>query len=301
MQTRLQPPVTRSVRFRAYLQLSKLRIVALLVFTTLAAMVVAASGAAIPLQTLFATLVGGAFAASGASALNQFIERDLDARMARTKHRPVPSGRIAPTDALLFGLGLLAWSALLLGVLVNWLTAGLALFGAVYYVGFYTLLLKRRTPLNIVIGGGAGAAPVLVGWAAVTGQLSLEPFILFAIVLFWTPPHSWALALYINADYDNADIPMMPVACGAEATRVQIVWYAANLAILTIVPFALGMSGVFYLLGALALGGGLLWQCVQLLRRADAATAWQTYKYSSAYLALLFLSMILDIVLFAPA
>jgi len=298
MQTRLHLPATFDSTLRAYLQLAKLRIVALLLFTTLAAMVVAAKGAALSPLILCATLVGGALAASGASALNQYIERDLDARMARTKHRPVPSGRIAPADALLFGLAALAWAALLLGTLVNWLTAFLALFGAVYYVGIYTLLLKRRTPLNIVIGGGAGAVPVLVGWAAATGQLPLESFVLFAIILFWTPPHSWALALYINADYENADIPMLPVICGAQATHVQIVWYSANLVILTLVPPLLGMSGAFYVACALALGGGLLWHAVKLLHAADSATAWRTYKYSSAYLALLFLSMMLDTTLF---
>jgi len=278
---------------RTYLELAKLRIVLLLLFTTLTAMVIAAGGIpAVPI--LIPTLIGGALAAAGSSAINQYLDRDLDAKMSRTARRPIPSGRIAPLNALLFGLALVAWSVLVLGVWVNWLSAALAFIGAIYYVVVYTMVLKRNTVVNIIIGGGAGAMPVLVGWAAVAGELSIESAILFAIIFYWTPPHSWALALLVNVDYSRAGVPMMPVARGERVTHIQILLYSIQLVLITILPTPLQMLGIIYLLAALALGGGLLWMSIRLLRVADRAVARSLYKYSTAYLAFLFLAMILD-------
>lgn len=279
--------------FRTYLELAKLRIVLLLLFTTLTAMIIAADG--VPhVGVLIPTLVGGAMAAAGASAINQYLDRDLDSRMARTARRPIPSGRVEPINALLFGAGLLAWSVLILGLWVNWLSAFLALFGGLYYVILYTLILKRNTVVNILIGGGAGAVPVLVGWAAVQGTLSFEPFILFAIVFYWTPPHSWALALLVNKDYTLAHVPMMPAARGEDATRTQILLYAVQLFLITLLPALFQFLGWIYLAAAVALGLGLIYMSVRLIQRADGAMARSTYKFSTAYLAFLFLVMMLD-------
>lgn len=278
---------------RTYLELAKVRIVLLLLFTTVTAMVIAADG--IPaLNILVPTIIGGAFAAAGASAINQYIDRDLDGRMSRTARRPIPSGRVAPVNALLFGLGLLAWSVLILGVWVNWLAAFLALIGGLYYVILYTLILKRNTVVNILIGGGAGAVPVLVGWAAVTGTLSFQAFILFAIVFYWTPPHSWALALLVNKDYALANVPMMPVARGEEVTRTQILLYSIQLLLITLLPAPFRMLNALYLIVAVALGLGLIYKAVKLIELKDGAAARSAYKYSTAYLAFLFMAMILD-------
>lgn len=278
---------------KTYLELTKLRIVLLLLFTTVTTMVIAANG--IPkLEVLIPTLIGGAFAAAGASAINQYIDRDMDALMARTARRPIPSGRVAPLNALLFGMGLLAWSVLVLAMWVNWLAAVLALFGGLYYVILYTLILKRNTVVNILIGGGAGAVPVLVGWAAVTGTLSFQAFILFAIIFYWTPPHSWALALLVNKDYTLANVPMMPVAHGEEATRRQILLYSVQLVLISLLPLPFKFLGGIYIVAAALLGVGMIYTAVKLIQRADGAAARTMYKYTTSYLAFLFLVMILD-------
>ncbi len=265
-------------------------------------MVIAAQGQALPLIKLGATILGGSLAAAGASVLNQYLDRDMDGKMSRTKNRPIPAGRISPLNGLIFGLGLLAWSAFILIWLVNPLTALLALTGAVYYVVVYTILLKRNTVVNILIGGGAGAIPVLVGWAAVHNDLSLQPLILFAIIFYWTPPHSWALALLVDSDYARVNVPMMPVARGEEVTRLQILLYSAQLVIVTLVPVLLPgqfrMLGGFYLVAAVMLGGGLLFESVRLMQEATKAAARRVYKYSTMYLAMLFLAMIVDQVFF---
>ncbi len=278
---------------KTYLELAKLRIVLLLLFTTLTAMIIAANG--IPnMNVLIPTLIGGALAAAGASAINQYIDRDMDALMARTARRPIPSGRVAPLNALLFGMGMLAWSVLILAMWVNWLTAVLALIGGLYYVILYTLILKRNTVVNILIGGGAGAVPVLVGWAAVTGTVSFQAFILFAIVFYWTPPHSWALALLVNKDYTLANVPMMPVAHGEEATRRQILLYSVQLVLITLLPLPFKFLGSIYILAAVVLGIGMIYEAVKLIQEGTGAAARTMYKYTTSYLAFLFLVMILD-------
>jgi protoheme IX farnesyltransferase len=256
-------------------------------------MIIAAKG--IPAAgILVATIIGGTLSSAGASTINQYIDRDMDAKMSRTARRPIPSGRIVPLNALVFGLVLLVCSVLVLGVYVNWLTAALALAGAIYYVVIYTMILKRNTVANILIGGGAGAIPVLVGWAAVTGTLSFEAFLLFAIIFYWTPPHSWALALLVNTDYARAEVPMMPVARGEEVTRVQILLYSVQLVLITLLPAFFGTLGAIYLIGSILLGLGMIRAAVQLIQVADKAMARRAYKYSTAYLAFLFMLMIID-------
>lgn len=286
-------PINETIR--TYLALAKLRIVLLLVFTTVTAMFIAADGTP-RADILILTTVGGALAAAGASALNQFWDRDMDAKMSRTARRPIPSGQVSPQNAMLFGVGLIAWSAFIL-IWVNPLTMFLALFGAFYYDVIYTMILKRNTVVNILIGGGAGAMPVLVGWAAVTGTVTFEALILFAIVFYWTPPHSWALALLVNSDYARADVPMMPVARGEEATRQQILLYSIQLVLVSVMPFLFGTLGTIYLVGTVILGIGLLYMCVRLIQIKDKALARATYKYTTSYLAFLFLLMIVDRVL----
>ena len=285
---------------RTYMELTKPRIVLLLVFTCVTSMIVA-TGKWPRFDLLFFTILGGMLSAGGSSAINQYLDRNLDAKMARTARRPIPSGRMAAGKALVFGLALVAWSVVVLGVFVNWLAAGLALTGALYYVIVYTLILKRNTVVNILIGGGAGAMPVLVGWAAATGTVDLQAFILFAIVFYWTPPHSWALALLVNKDYAAAEIPMMPVARGEKVTRLQILLYSLQLLIISLspgllllLPQAPNTLGLFYLVSAAILGLLLIRRAVTLLRMPDKANARALYKYSSLYLALLFLAMILD-------
>jgi heme o synthase len=297
--TQPQPaPVTLGDIFRAYGDLLKIRIVVLLVFTTVTAMVVAARG--VPqVSLLIPTIIAGILAAGGSSAMNQYIDRDMDGKMQRTARRPIPSGRIEPINALVFGMALIAWSVLILGIFVNWLAAILAFIGAVYYVVLYTLILKRNTAVNIIIGGGAGAMPVLVGWAAVTGTVSLEAWLLFAIVFYWTPPHSWALAILVNRDYEAAGVPMMPVAHGEELTRLQILLYSIQLVAISLIPgiallFNIDMLGIFYLVSAALLGGGLVYMAWWLIREPTKALAKATYKYSSMYLAMLFLAMVVD-------
>lgn len=296
MESTLRPQPTFGAILKNYLELTKVRIVLLLCFTTVTAMIIAANGFPSAAR-LIPTVFGGALAAAGASAINQYIDRDMDAKMSRTSRRPIPSGRVEPVNALLFGLGLVAWSVLVISLFVNWLTALLALIGAIYYLVLYTILLKRNTVVNILIGGGAGAIPVLVGWTAVTGTLSFEAAILFAIVFYWTPPHSWALALLVNTDYAKAEVPMMPVARGEETTRVQIMLYAVQLFLITLLPFAFGFLGTIYIVGAVLLGVELVRLSYRLIKVADKAMARRVYKYSTAYLAFLFLLMIVDRVL----
>lgn len=293
METTVRPESQLGDILKAYLQLAKLRIVLLLCFTTVTAMVVAANGFP-PFAILFPTLIGGALAAAGSSAINQYIDRDMDAKMTRTARRPIPSGRIAPLNALVFGLALIAWSVLIIGLWVNWLAAFLAFAGSIYYVVIYTILLKRNTVVNILIGGGAGAMPVLVGWAAVTGSLAIDAFLLFAIIFYWTPPHSWALALLVNNDYARAEVPMMPVARGEDVTRYQILLYSIQLLIITLLPYLFGTLGLTYFIGSVLLGLGLIRISAILIKVADKPTARRAYKYSTAYLAFLFLLMIID-------
>ncbi len=280
--------------WRDYVTLTKPRIMSLLLLTGACGMFVGAEGVP-PLGDLTAMLVGLALACGGASALNHVLDRDIDKLMGkRTRSRPVATGRIAPERALEFGVTLSAFSFVLLGSLTNILTAVLALVGNLFYVLVYTRWLKRSTPQNIVIGGAAGAVPPLVGWAAATGNLTLPALALFAIVFFWTPPHFWALALLIKRDYEAARIPMLPVVRGDRETAKQIVVYTLVLIAVTLVPFAIGMSGVPYLASALVLGGIFLWLAWRLRGELVPRRAAVLFHYSLAYLALVFVALALD-------
>jgi heme o synthase len=247
-----------------------------------------------PLPIILWTCVGGYLAAGGAGAINHYIERDRDARMARTRGRPLASGRIKPRRGLLFGSTLGIVAVVQLWITVNALTAALAAAGLLGYVFVYTLWLKPRTPQNIVLGGAAGAMPPLVGWAAATGGLTLEALWPFAIVFFWTPPHFWALSLLISDDYARTGVPMLPVVRGETTTRHQIVIYALLLVAVTIGPVITGLLGTAYLISALLLGAGFVALALVLLAHPSRPAARRLYLSSLAYLALLFIAMALD-------
>jgi heme o synthase len=275
-----------------YVALTKPGIMTLLLTTTLCAMLIAARGFP-PFWLVAVTMLGGALAAGGANALNCFIDRDIDAQMARTRNRAVAAGRVSPDAALAFGMTLTVASVLVLGVIVNWTAAALALAGNLFYVFVYTKWLKRATPYNIVIGGAAGAAPPLVGWAAVTGDLAPLAWGLFAIIFAWTPPHFWALALLKQSDYTRASVPMLPVVSGEAETRRQIVIYTAGLALLCIALTPLGL-GWIYLGSALLLNGVFLWFAIRLYVQPSKRVARQMFFFSLWYLALLYAAAVID-------
>ncbi|HEX2701819.1 MAG TPA: heme o synthase [Solirubrobacteraceae bacterium] len=274
-----------------YIALTKPKVQSLLLLTTVTTMYVA--GTPSPLLVLL-TCIGGYLSAGGAGAVNHYWDRDIDARMARTADRPIPSGRVSPAAALRFGILLVTASVLLLGSTVNWLAAGLSFCGFVGYVGVYTIWLKRRTPQNIVIGGAAGAVPPLVGWAAVTGHLAWTAVFLFAIVFYWTPPHFWALSLLMKDEYAKVDVPMLPVVRGEAETRRQILIYTFLLYAVTQLPFCAGKLGDIYLACSMVLGAAFVYCSVRLYRLATRRAALQLYLFSLAYLALLFGAMVLD-------
>jgi protoheme IX farnesyltransferase len=240
-------------------------------------------------------VLAGYLMAGGANTINMWFDRDIDTKMSRTRLRPIPAGRISAGFGLAFGvtLGLAAFG--IFWYRVNPLSAWLALAGLLFYVFVYTIWLKRTTPQNIVIGGAAGAFPPLVGWAAMTGRLDLAAIYLFAIIFYWTPPHFWALALIKQADYARAGIPMMPVVRGEARTKYEMTVYTLMLLPLTIMPTLFGALGLFYGVAAALLGARLLWYCIRLLReRSVTPVAWQMYRYSLLYLALLFVAMGID-------
>jgi protoheme IX farnesyltransferase len=277
-----------------YFSMVKPRVQTLLLYTTVTTMYVAGDPAA---STVALTCLGGAMSAGGAGAINHWADRDLDAMMARTADRPVPSGRVSPGAALVYGLLLGCLSFVLLAVTVNLLAAGLALAGLLGYAGVYTLWLKRTTPQNIVIGGAAGAVPPLVAWAATTGTLDVTAVELFAIVFFWTPPHFWALSLLMKDEYAKAGVPMLPVVRGEDETRRQIVLYTVVLVLASLLPAAGGLLGWVYGVAALVLGGGFFALAVALRRSRDRRMALRVYLSSLAYLALLFAAMVIDVAL----
>jgi heme o synthase len=276
-----------------YYELTKPRIIYLLLITTLAAMVMAARGVP-PLGLTLLTLLGGALAAGSAGAFNCVIDRDIDRVMTRTMLRPVPTGRIAPRPALVFAtiIGVLAFA--LLYAFVNPLTAWLALAGNAYYVLVYTLWLKRATPLNIVIGGAAGAVPPLVGWAAVTHAVGAPALGLFALIFLWTPPHFWALALMTNTDYEKAGVPMLPSVRGVERTKREIFAYSAVMVGASLLLTPLGVLGLWYFVPATVLGAIFMVDAWKLLRGNVKLQARALFKYSLVYLALMCAAMVLD-------
>ncbi|HEY9084988.1 MAG TPA: heme o synthase [Candidatus Tyrphobacter sp.] len=278
---------------RDYYELSKPRIIVLLLVTTAAAMVMAARGLP-PLGIAAWTLLGGALAAASAGSLNCVYDADIDALMARTRNRPIPAGRISPRLATLFALACGTISFAIFFWLVNPLAAWLSLAGNVYYVGIYTMWLKRITPLNIVIGGAAGAIPPLVGWAAVTHAIGGPALGLFALIFLWTPPHFWSLSLVIETDYAKAKIPMLPNVSGKERTRREIVYYAILLVGASLALYALHVMGALYLAGAVVLGGIFLLDAIRTWRDSSTASARVLFRYSLLYLALMCAVMVVD-------
>jgi protoheme IX farnesyltransferase len=279
-----------------FLLLTKPVVVALLLVTTYAGMVI--GGGRWPSFTLtFWTLLGGFLAAGGASAINQYIDREDDRKMQRTQKRPIPAGRLTPAQGLAFGIGISLLSFYVLVVRVNLLAAILSLVGFLYYVVIYSLWLKKTTPQNIVIGGGAGAIPPLVGWAAATGNLHLSALFLFVIIFLWTPPHFWALALVRRNDYARAGVPMLPVVRGEQETRRKIFLYTLELVGLTMLLPLFGLGGPFTLIGAILLGLWLMSAAWKVWKQAGNKVAWKMYRYSSMYLAFLFMVMVIDAVI----
>jgi heme o synthase len=280
---------------QSYYQLTKPRIIPLLLITTAGSMWIAAKGQVDPLL-LLVTLAGGTLAAASAQTINCVYDRDIDYDMERTRHRPLPSGRVQPRDALIFAIALAVISFTLLSVFANLLAALLAMSGIVFYVLVYTHWLKRHSTQNIVIGGAAGAVPALVGWAAVTGSLSWAAWLIFAIVFVWTPPHFWALALMIKDDYAKVGIPMLPVVAGEQATVWQIWWYTlVTVAATLMLVFPLHASGVVYGAIALSLGGVFIYKAWQLLQNpSDRTLAKGLFLYSISYMMLLCLGMVID-------
>jgi len=281
---------------RAFITLTKPRIMVLLLFTGYSAMVVARGG--LPgFGVTVATMLGLALSTGGAAALNMWYDRDIDAIMNRTKNRPIPSGRIQPLHALLFGISLQVLSMLLLGFAVNWMTSILGLVGFLYYVVLYTMWLKRRTSQNIVIGGGAGAFPPVIGWSAVTGHLALPAILMFLIIFLWTPPHFWALALYKHDDYKRANIPMMPVIQGEKSTKIQSLVYTLLLLLAAVSLYFTHTVGVIYLVTALVFSGSFVVYAVLSLREKAPNFLWtkRTFKFSLLYLSVLFVVMVLNV------
>jgi protoheme IX farnesyltransferase len=280
-------------RASAYLALTKPRIIELLLVTTVPTMVVAARG--LPRLTLvLATLVGGTLAAAGANAVNMYLDRDIDSIMGRTRNRPLVTGEIEPTAALVFALALEAAAFVELWFLVNPLSAILALSAALFYVFVYTLWLKRKSAQNIVIGGAAGAVPALVGWAAVTGELDWAPVVLFVLIFVWTPPHFWALAIRYRNDYAAAEVPMLPAVASLTTTVRQILAYTFAVWACSLVFWAVAGMGPIYLVAALALGAAFAFFALRLYRERTEERAMRLFSYSVTYVALLFGAMALD-------
>lgn len=278
---------------REYFMLTKPKVVGLIVFTAIVGMFLA-TPAAVPLSALLFGTLGIALAASSAAAINHVLDQKVDAKMARTRNRPLPRGELNSIQALSFALLLAAAAMVILMWGVNTLTAGLTFLSLIGYSVIYTVYLKRATPQNIVIGGAAGAAPPVLGWAAVTGEVSGDALLLFLIIFIWTPPHFWALALYRQKEYAKVDIPMLPVTHGSEFTRLHILLYTIMLTAVSIMPFATKMAGMMYLFGVSLLNLGFLYHSWKLYRHYSDRQARKTFTYSIQYLSMLFALLLLD-------
>ena len=283
-------PVVASVR--DLISLLKPRVMSLVVFTGLVGLLLAPDSIHPVLAVVAVICIAVGAGASG--AINMWYDRDIDAVMARTKSRPIPSGRIEPEVALGFGISLSLGSVMLMGLAVNWVAAGLLAFTIFFYIIIYTIVLKRRTPQNIVIGGASGAFPPMIGWAAVTGDISLAPIILFAIIFLWTPPHFWALALYRCEDYEKANIPMLPVISVKKVTRWHIFLYTLALVPVTLAPNLIGLSGLIYGVSALFLGLIFVVLSIATLKESGVQNARRLFPFSILYLFLLFVFLIID-------
>ena len=280
-------------RWRDYYALTKPRVVQLLVFTAIVGMFLATPGM-VPWDALVFGSLGIGLAAAAGAVVNHVLDQRVDAQMARTRNRPLPTGRIHERDALAFALALALAGLAVLVVLVNALTAALTFVSLIGYAVIYTVYLKRATPQNIVIGGAAGAAPPVLGWTAVTDEVSGYALLLFLIIFTWTPPHFWALAIARRADYERAEIPMLPVTHGEEITKSFVVYYTILLVLVTLLPYLTHMSGPLYLSGALLLGAGFLYYALALKRRGGTELAMPTFGYSIWYLIALFSFLLVD-------
>jgi len=300
--TTAEPTLTLPAEWRDFLALTKPRVMTLVVFTGLCGML--AAPVAINPILGFTAILCIALGAGAAGALNQWYEADLDAKMKRTLARPLPAGRMDKQSALHFGVGLAIFSVLLMGVGVNWIAAAILTVSILFYVLIYTVWLKRRTPQNIVIGGAAGAFPPLIGWAAATGDIALLPVLLFALIFLWTPPHFWALALFVKTDYANAGVPMLPVVAGERTTRSQIGLYTIPMAIAAIAPWPLGLTGAIYGIAAIVLTGIFALLAVQVATRTTQAEdamkpEKRLFAWSILYLFAMFGALVVDRWVFA--
>ena len=289
------PPIAlvSSIRWRDYLELTKPKVSLLIVFTAVVGMVLASPGL-VPLPALIFGTLGIALASGSAASFNHVLDRRIDEQMGRTRHRPLPTGHLQKRNAVVFATVLAFASMLILWLLVNGLTAALTFCSLIGYAMVYTMWLKRATPQNIVIGGAAGAAPPVLGWAAVTNTVDPQALLLFLIIFTWTPPHFWALAIARRDDYAKAGIPMLPVTHGIPYTRLQIVLYTILLILTTLLPYLTGMSGFIYLGIALALNGRFLYYVLALQRGLRPELPMRTFKFSITYLMLLFAALIVD-------
>ncbi len=283
--------------WRDFFALTKPGVMKLVVYTGLAGLL--AAPAQLHPVLAFAAILAIALAHGSAATLNQWYESDIDALMKRTAGRPIPAGRMGRDTALHFGVGLGAFSILLMGMATNWLAAATLLAAILFYVVVYTMWLKRRTPQNIVIGGAAGAFPPLIGWAAATGEITAMPVLLFALIFLWTPPHFWALSLFVNADYERAGVPMMTVVAGPRSTRRQILLYTLPMAAVAILPWPLGLAGAAYGLTASVLSGIFLWLAFDVVRNRATEPAGmkpekRLFLFSILYLFVLFGALVVD-------
>ena len=294
------PPTSAPARFllREYYRITKPRVVGLIMFTAIAGMFLASSRFPDLLTLIFAT-VGIGFAAASGAAVNHILDEEKDSLMMRTRNRPLPTGRIETVPAMIFACALAVVSMFILTAGVNTLTAVLTFGSLIGYAVIYTVFLKHATPQNIVIGGAAGAMPPVLGWTSITGELSADAFLLFLIIFCWTPPHFWALALYRRKDYENADIPMLPITHGQKFTRLHMLLYTALLAAVSIMPFATGMFGYLYLAAAAVLSGYFLYLVIRLYRHYSDRLSKRIFQYSIQYLAALFAVMLVEHYLFA--
>jgi len=279
--------------YKQYLLLCKPRVVVLIVFTAVVGMLLAVPGWP-PLGTLLAATLGIGLAASSAAAINHLLDRRIDAKMARTRNRPLATGQLTERNVLVFALSLGSLAMAVLMMWVNSLTAVLTFLSLIGYAIVYTAWLKRATPQNIVIGGAAGAAPPVLGWTAITGSLEPQALLLFLIIFIWTPPHFWALAIYREKEYALVNIPMLPVTHGAAFTRLQILLYTILLVIVTTLPYLTGMSGLVYMAGVSVLNAGFLWYALRMMRSKDVLLPMHTFAFSITYLMVLFIFLLAD-------
>ncbi|KZY30384.1 MULTISPECIES: heme o synthase [unclassified Oleiphilus] len=282
-----------AISWRQYLELCKPNVVLLIVFTAIVGMLLSSPGM-VPLDTLFFASLGIGMAAASGAAINHWVDQKIDATMERTKGRPIPTGGLSSKAALSFALSLCVLSMAILLATTNQLTALLTFICVIGYAVIYTMFLKRSTPHNIVWGGAAGAAPPILGWVAMTGEVNTEALLLFLIIFIWTPPHFWALAIRRRDDYAKVDVPMLPVTHGIPFTKVQVLLYTCMLLAVTLIPFAIQMTGLIYLAGAVALGLGFIYHAYKLYRCSADQHAMKTFAYSIFYLTALFAFLLVD-------